>query len=209
MAKHAHPGNVERRDRLADAVLAIVARRGLHGLSHRLVDEHAGVPRGTASNYFRTRDAMLEAAAVRAVGLHFDMIGELRQELPADAGRDALITFLSGVVDHALTHHRDRYLAFFELALEGNRSPSLRRAFAVIAHDSMRLVYEAHRVGELEPVEDSIELLNTFYNGVLWTALAMPTSMAHRSPGELARAVLEQCIPKPLGEVTLRSPLST
>jgi DNA-binding transcriptional regulator YbjK len=46
MAKHAHPGNVERRDRLADAVLAIVARRGLHGLSHRLVDEHAGVPPG-------------------------------------------------------------------------------------------------------------------------------------------------------------------
>lgn len=196
MATRATPlGNIERRNQLADAVLSIVARRGLHGLSHRLVDEHAQVPRGTASNYFRTRGAMLEAAAVRAVDLHFDMIGELRRALPAEAGRDALITFLSGVLDYALTHHRDRYLAFFELALEGNRTPSLRRAFAVIAHDGMRLAYEAHRVGELEPVEVSIELLNTFYNGVLWTALAMPTAMGNRSPGELGRAVLEHCLP--------------
>ena len=38
-----------RRAELADAALRVVAREGSRGLTHRAVDEEAGVPTGTAS----------------------------------------------------------------------------------------------------------------------------------------------------------------
>jgi DNA-binding transcriptional regulator YbjK len=47
--------NDERRRELADAGLAVLARDGARGLTHRAVDSAAGAPAGTASNYFRTR----------------------------------------------------------------------------------------------------------------------------------------------------------
>ena len=74
------PSNQQRRDELTDAAIEVVARHGLHGLSHRAVDEQAEVPRGTTSNYFRSREALLAAAVQRIVDLHFALIAELRAQ---------------------------------------------------------------------------------------------------------------------------------
>ena len=59
----APPQNTRRRNALADAAIEILGTAGIHKLSHRAVDEQAGVPPGTASNYFPRRDDLLEAAA--------------------------------------------------------------------------------------------------------------------------------------------------
>jgi hypothetical protein len=48
------PPNPERRAQLLDAAIDILADTGVGGLTHRLVDERAGLPSGTTSNYFRT-----------------------------------------------------------------------------------------------------------------------------------------------------------
>ena len=61
------PPNPVRRAQLADAGIRILAREGARGLTHRAVDAEAGVPTGTASNYFRTREAIpYTAAGIRA-----------------------------------------------------------------------------------------------------------------------------------------------
>jgi AcrR family transcriptional regulator len=57
--------NDDRRQRLADAGLAVLAREGARGLTHRALDREAGVPTGTASNYFRTRAELVHALADR------------------------------------------------------------------------------------------------------------------------------------------------
>ncbi|UMG93479.1 TetR family transcriptional regulator [Nocardioides sp. TF02-7] len=57
--------NEGRRTALADAGLAVLAREGARGLTHRAVDREAGVPTGTASNYFRSRTELVEALAHR------------------------------------------------------------------------------------------------------------------------------------------------
>ena len=57
--------NDDRRQRLADAGLAVLAREGARGLTHRALDREAGVPTGTASNYFRTRAELVRALADR------------------------------------------------------------------------------------------------------------------------------------------------
>jgi DNA-binding transcriptional regulator YbjK len=49
-------GNPERRAALVDAGVAVLAREGARGLTYRAADTDAGVPLGTASNYFHGRD---------------------------------------------------------------------------------------------------------------------------------------------------------
>ncbi|GAB2951679.1 hypothetical protein GCM10027203_64490 [Nonomuraea fastidiosa] len=48
--------NPERRRALIDAAVEVLAREGARGLTFRAVDAGAGVPVGTASNYFSSRD---------------------------------------------------------------------------------------------------------------------------------------------------------
>lgn len=66
-----------RRRELAQAAVAVVARSGMRGLTHRAVDAEAGVPEGTTSAYLRTKAALLTA-----------MVDLVTEELAADV--DAL-----------------------------------------------------------------------------------------------------------------------
>ncbi|MFB6990793.1 TetR/AcrR family transcriptional regulator [Streptomyces sp. NPDC056304] len=54
-----------RADLISDAALALLAERGMRGLTHRAVDERAGLPQGSTSNYARTRQSLLEATVRR------------------------------------------------------------------------------------------------------------------------------------------------
>ena len=57
--------NPERRMALIDAAIEVLADQGARGLTFRAVDNQAGVPIGTASNYFPNRDALLTQAGQR------------------------------------------------------------------------------------------------------------------------------------------------
>src|SRR5262249_26557192 len=60
---------MSRRAELADAAIATLARDGMRGLTHRAVDRAAGLPEGSASYYFRTRQALLKATVERLAEL--------------------------------------------------------------------------------------------------------------------------------------------
>jgi DNA-binding transcriptional regulator YbjK len=188
------PSNQQRRNELTDAAIEIVARLGLHGLSHRAVDEQADVPRGTTSNYFRSREALVVATVQRIVDLHFALIADLRAQYAEKADTVSVIDFLGDVVDHALTNFPGRYLAFFEVSLESTRKPELRREIDRIADEAMRLTHEAHRGKNSEPSRQDIELLNAFYNGVLFTSLVMPQTLGGQRPGEMTRSMLQKVL---------------
>ena len=47
------------RERALDAALALVGEQGIRALTHARVDERAGLPKGSTSNWFRTRDALV------------------------------------------------------------------------------------------------------------------------------------------------------
>ena len=57
------PTNPERRTQILDTAIDILCDDGVGGLTHRQVDTRACLPAGTTSNYFRTRQALLEATA--------------------------------------------------------------------------------------------------------------------------------------------------
>ncbi|MGA5561115.1 TetR/AcrR family transcriptional regulator [Streptomyces platensis] len=86
------PAAVPRHERIADAALTLLAERGMRGLTHRAVDEQAGLPQGSTSNVARTRAALLEAAVRRlaereaAVLTARERAGAGRAEVGAGAG---------------------------------------------------------------------------------------------------------------------------
>ncbi|MFE9479367.1 TetR/AcrR family transcriptional regulator [Streptomyces spororaveus] len=121
--------NQDRRDRLRDAAIAVLAREGGRGLTHRAVDAEAVVPTGTAKNYFPTRDTLLRAAAERCAEQYrvpAATVAQTGPETGPEAGRgpfDAaqLAALLAGLLRNAAGPGRTRVLAYLELRAEAAR----------------------------------------------------------------------------------------
>lgn len=119
--------NDERRTTLADAGIRVLAQAGARGLTHRAVDAAAGTPRGTASNYFPTRDDLISALV--------DRIGERLTPDPETASsraartpdRELFADYLRDVV-RRLSADPHVSLALFELRLEARRRPTVAKA---------------------------------------------------------------------------------
>lgn len=115
---------------IADAAIALIAERGLRGLTHRAVDEEAGLPAGSTSNLARTRAALLDLALNRIVergtGSHPLMAGG---PVPDVCPRNLLAQGVAELLHGALTTGRSLTLARLELALEATRRPELRAGY--------------------------------------------------------------------------------
>lgn len=113
-----------RRDDLLDAAIAVLGRAGTRGLTHRAVDAAAGVPVGTTSNYFRSRDALLAAVADRVVDRERVVFETLALVAPPTSPRD-LARALAAFVRAATGPNRDLALSRFALLVEAANSPAL------------------------------------------------------------------------------------
>ncbi|MPZ84156.1 MAG: TetR family transcriptional regulator [Actinophytocola sp.] len=114
----------DRRTLIADATIVTIAREGMRGLTHRAVDRTTGLPEGSTSYYFRTRESLLFAALARMAELDTADIGDL-PNLGGLADLDELTTLVTAVVQRWLTVGRERTLARYELTLEATRRPEL------------------------------------------------------------------------------------
>ncbi len=138
------PPNPERRNQILDAAIDILCDDGVGGLTHRQVDSRAGIPAGTTSNYFRTRQALLEATAARTVDLHWQRVEALQSAI-GPLSRDALRALLIRMLDPD-EQFRRWTLARFELFMESTRREELRPLMAELqaaAVKSATLIFEA------------------------------------------------------------------
>ena len=118
------PRNPERRAQLADAGLAVLAESGARGLTHRAVDATAGLPAGTASNYFRTRDALLGALGERIFERLAPDDAVLAPLAERERSVDLVVEYVRYIVERLLGRP-ELSLALFELRLEAARNPAL------------------------------------------------------------------------------------
>lgn len=119
--------NDERRRLLADAGIAVLAAEGMRGLTHRAVDARAGVPTGTASNYFRSRNLLI-SALVERIGERLAPDPAVHagwEDRPADR---ALFAEYTRDIVRRLTSEREVTLALFTLRLEAARSQEIADA---------------------------------------------------------------------------------
>lgn len=182
--------NVERRALLSDAAVRVLAQQGSRGLTHRAIDTEAEVPKGTTSNYFASRDDIIDAILLRiserlqpdpAVHAH------LADEAPSV---DLFAAFLRDIV-HRLTSDRDAAIALFELRLEATRRPHVADALAVWRRDGLRADIEFNKMMGLPGGPADIALFHYALDGLILDQLTVPidgeaepeilaTTLAHR-----------------------------
>ncbi|GAA2928104.1 hypothetical protein GCM10010458_07980 [Microbacterium luteolum] len=121
--------NESRRRIIADAGLAVLARDGSRGLTHRAVDAAAEVPTGTTSNYFRSRDALV-AGLVERIGERLAPTTEDLERRAAGSPGPALFADYIRDIVRRLSDDRDVTLALFELRLESSRRPEVAAVLA-------------------------------------------------------------------------------
>ncbi|MEV7603373.1 TetR/AcrR family transcriptional regulator [Kitasatospora sp. NPDC089797] len=117
---------------IADTAVTLLAERGLRGLTHRAVDEAAGLPPGSTSNLARTRAALLTLALDRIAGADSAPLRPLKKVsalLSPPAARDVLTNLLADDLGVRLAAGRGLTLARVELALEANRDEALRARY--------------------------------------------------------------------------------
>ncbi|MER5418261.1 TetR/AcrR family transcriptional regulator [Streptosporangium roseum] len=127
----------QRAELVAETAITLLAERGMRGLTHRAVDETAGLPPGSTSNLARTRSALLELALERLTELEVAAFEEIFGAAepsgpsgPSGSGAlDALAEMMARVLWVQLTVDRRRTVARYELALEANRRPELRKVY--------------------------------------------------------------------------------
>jgi DNA-binding transcriptional regulator YbjK len=158
---------VTRRSDLADAAIETLASAGMRGLTHRAVDRRAGLPEGTTSYYFRTRQALLQAVAERLAEL---VTGEI-PALPV-TDLDAAAEAITAIIETGATTGRSRNLARYELILEAARRPELRAALTASWAVVQEAVAEQFAVfGLADPRRRAVDLL-ALVDGLLFDAIA-------------------------------------
>ncbi|MFF3914505.1 TetR/AcrR family transcriptional regulator [Streptomyces sp. NPDC001852] len=172
--------SASRADLVADAALALLAERGMRGLTHRAVDETAGLPPGSTSNVARTRQALLELAVRRHAEREARVLAPA--ELPdPSGGADALADGLALALHRSLTRGRDLLIARYELALEATRRPELRafydRAGAVFKEQLAALLTA---VGSTDPARHVLSLV-AWADGLMFSCAA--GSFSAEEPG--------------------------
>ena len=136
------PMTTDRPDRktlIADAAIALLASAGARGLTHRAVDQQAGLPTGSTSFYCRSRLELLTLALTRHGELDMaDLAADGRalaaRWRAAAAGTDpTTVSALPGFIDSLAQRiatwlspaGRDRLVARFELFLIASHEPEL------------------------------------------------------------------------------------
>ncbi|ASR39010.1 hypothetical protein BAY61_05950 [Prauserella marina] len=77
-----------KQDQVLDAAIRVLGTKGTRALTHRAVDAEAGVPAGSTSNYFRTREALLSGLLGRLSELETASWREFAEALDAEAMAD-------------------------------------------------------------------------------------------------------------------------
>jgi DNA-binding transcriptional regulator YbjK len=162
-----------RRDALLDAAIDVVGQSGIHGLTHRAVDIAAGLPGGSASNHFRTRDALLNAVAERFAARERANWEQIAVEIyPATPAELALA--LARFAQDAAGPDRTLALARYSILVEAANCPPLRDRLTVTGRWVNAWFTNWVRIaGSADPGRDAPIIMN-HWTGIVLHQLANP-----------------------------------
>jgi DNA-binding transcriptional regulator YbjK len=177
-------------DVIADAALGLLAERGMRGLTHRAVDEAAGLPEGSTSNHARTRSALLELALKRLAERQAQVLGSGEMP-PMGTGAEGLAAMLAQALHRSLVDQGDLTRARFELALEATRRPELRQAYDAAGRAFREpLMMMLAAAGAADPERQSLSLV-AWCEGVLFYSIAGADAATPPAEGQLRASATE------------------
>jgi DNA-binding transcriptional regulator YbjK len=193
----------QRREQICDAAIDVLGKSGARGLSHLRVDRAAGLPAGTTSAYYRTRDALIHATAARITELDLRDLTLMTQADDADgtpvpdttllaaaviaAARGSRLTRARARLEISLQAHRDDALAaILEQTIESTRT--MARHAVIAWHDTNHTVTDEHAI------ERHTTAVLTFIDGVM---LSHARGVQAFTNPEDVRAILDAIIERP------------
>jgi AcrR family transcriptional regulator len=115
------------RERALAAAVELLGTEGLRSLTHVRVDDRAGLPKGSTSNYFRTRAALLDGV----LGWMLDReLPEVDSASRSPATVEELVESLVKVYEFMMGPNRTVTTARMVLLMEAAHDPALREALA-------------------------------------------------------------------------------
>ncbi|MGR8007537.1 TetR/AcrR family transcriptional regulator [Streptomyces hypolithicus] len=185
--------NDERRAALVDAAIQVLAAEGARGMTFRAVDTAAGVPPGTASNYFANRDDLFTQAGARVYErLQPDeaTIARQRESAPDKESYTLLMTELVG----RISAFRTGYLALLELRLEATRRPQLRAVLTERVRADLEANVAYHEASGLPGDATAVRLLYLALNWLIVEQLTLPDVLSEAEREQLVAAAVERIV---------------
>jgi len=186
--------NPERRTALIDAAIEVLAAQGARGLTFRAVDQEAGVPIGTASNYFANRDALLMQAGERV----FERLdpNTAAEGDPPDLPRTReSVDLLMHAMVERISAYPSGYLAVLELRLESTRRPELRKVLTEQIRGHFQKDLDLHRQAGMPGDEQAMTLLYLALAGLIVERLTLPDFLGPEAIDPLISAIVERVVP--------------
>lgn len=172
------------RERALDAAVELVGAQGVRALTHARVDERAGLPPGSTSNWFRTRRALLGGVVSWIAERERADLGA--SGLPAITRAEELIEGLCAMTrlqsGPYAVRTRARYALFLELAGDPDLSAPLRQQRRVFEQWTRSIV---ETIGLPEP-RSATSVLMALCDGLLLHRLTVDPTLAVRPALERA-----------------------
>lgn len=164
-----------RRRQLLDAALHVIADQGLKGLTHRAVDRHAGLPEGSCSAYWRTRNALQAALTEYVAASLLADVDALTEQIRV-CGPDDEQASVAATLELFLRwlDQRELLVARLELTMAATRDDELAQLLADHRARLIGIVEEIMTAAGKEHGEARAEALVASYDGILLAALLQP-----------------------------------
>ncbi|MBL1077420.1 TetR family transcriptional regulator [Nocardia sp. 2] len=115
----------DRRTLIVDSAIDLIATQGLRSLTHRALDTVLELPPGSASYYFRTKRALVEAVVDRIATRSRTDFTAGNLEMPATVDPEGLAQGIAAWLDQLLTRRRNHLIARHALIIDLLGDPEL------------------------------------------------------------------------------------
>ncbi|WP_331770995.1 TetR family transcriptional regulator (plasmid) [Embleya sp. NBC_00888] len=185
--------NAERRAALVDAAIEVLAKEGARGLTFRAVDVEAGVPTGTASNYFASRDELLTQAGARVYERLQPDEALIARQRASTPDKEAYTVLMREVVGR-VSAFRTGYLALLELRLEATRRPELRSVLTERVRADVAANVAYHEQSGLPGDATAVRLLYLAFNWLIVEQLTLPGVFSEAEREHLVTAAVDRIV---------------
>ncbi|RXZ50207.1 TetR/AcrR family transcriptional regulator [Agromyces binzhouensis] len=187
--------NPERRRRLLDAAVDVIAGHGSRGLTFGAVDREAGAPAGTASNYFASRDQLVDELAAHVFERLAPDPVETAKRMSHPHTRETERDLMCWLIERAVAD-RAAHLALFELRLEATRNPRLAPAVTRHFAGNLASATSDHVDGGFPGDEATVLVLYLAMNGLLLEHLTMPELLGEEEVQRVVDQVVTAIVPE-------------
>jgi DNA-binding transcriptional regulator YbjK len=185
--------NSARRVALLDAAVSLLADAGARGLTFRAIDDRAALPRGTATNYFESRSALVGEVFER-IGVRLSPTAERLAELAAlPPTKETFGTYMGDLVARVQADPAAA-LALYELRLFAARDADIAPTVRQWLHTSFAADVEFNDSLGLPTGATEVALFHYAIDGLLLDRLTEPIDPS-TSCQEIVALLVDRLVP--------------